>query len=258
MYNVLSKIYNKLHCAFSKDGKELKKIHNEHYATKAFSQEGEDLILNRIFEHTTKGFYVDVGAHHPQRFSNTYLFYKKGWNGINLDATPGSMNYFNIFRKRDVNLEIPISGSGDTLTYYMFNEPALNTFSEEVAKQYSSPGSPYTIVSKKDLETKTLRDILDRYLPEGQEIHFLSIDAEGLDLDILKSNNWNKYKPKIVLVEDHSARLEDITNNEIYNFMSNSGYLIYSKTVLTVVYISRDFYFEFCLKNNLDPGPLFQ
>jgi len=52
------------------------------YALKSYSQEGEDMILRRIFERQSTGFYVDVGAHHPKRFSNTYFFYKKGWSGI--------------------------------------------------------------------------------------------------------------------------------------------------------------------------------
>ena len=64
----------------------------------SYSQEGEDLVLRKIFKKQDKGFYVDVGAHHPKRFSNTFLLYKKGWNGINIDATPGSMKLFNKFR----------------------------------------------------------------------------------------------------------------------------------------------------------------
>jgi len=75
----------------------------------SYSQEGEDLILERFFEGMNTGFYVDVGAFHPKRFSNTYIFYKKGWHGINIDARPGSMKLFNFVRPRDINLEIPIS-----------------------------------------------------------------------------------------------------------------------------------------------------
>lgn len=87
-------------------------IFNNLYITrfhiKSYSQEGEDMILHRIFERQCKGFYVDIGAHHPFRFSNTYLFYKRGWSGINIDAMPGSMNIFNKFRNRDINLEYGI------------------------------------------------------------------------------------------------------------------------------------------------------
>ena len=103
------------------------------FSLKSYSQEGEDMILRRLFEKQKTGFYVDVGAHHPKRFSNTFFFYKKGWSGINIDAMPNSMRLFNEIRPRDTNLEIPISDKKQKLKYYMFNEPALNGFSKELA-----------------------------------------------------------------------------------------------------------------------------
>lgn len=84
-------------------------LHWDKFFEKSYSQEGEDLILKRFFSNKEKGFYIDIGAHHPKRFSNTYLFYSKGWNGINIDAMPGSMRLFNQIRKRDLNLEVPIA-----------------------------------------------------------------------------------------------------------------------------------------------------
>ena len=105
------------------------------YARKSYSQEGEDMILRRLFEKQKTGFYVDVGAHHPKRFSNTLFFYKKGWHGINIDAMPNSMSLFDKIRPRDINLEVPISEKKQKLKYYMFNEPALNGFSKELAEK---------------------------------------------------------------------------------------------------------------------------
>jgi hypothetical protein len=66
----------------------------EPYLNQSYSQEGEDMVLYRTFETVKEGFYVDVGAHHPDRFSNTYKFYKQGWRGINIDAMPGGMDPF--------------------------------------------------------------------------------------------------------------------------------------------------------------------
>ena len=100
-----------------------------------YSQEGEDILLRRIFEDQTTGFYVDIGAHHPKRFSNTCYFYELGWQGINIDALPGSMKVFKKFRPRDTNLEIAISEKEQNLTYYMFNEPALNGFSKSISER---------------------------------------------------------------------------------------------------------------------------
>ena len=107
---------------------------NSHAGT-YYSQEGEDILLSRIFGEQAEGFYVDVGAHHPRRFSNTYLFYKRGWRGINIDALPGSMKVFQKFRPRDINLELAVSEREQVLTYYMFNEPALNGFSKTISEK---------------------------------------------------------------------------------------------------------------------------
>lgn len=136
------------------------------YGTKSYSQEGEDMILRRLFENQTTGFYIDVGAHHPKRFSNTYYFYKKGWKGINIDAMPGSMKIFNKIRQRDINIEKAVSDKKQILTYYVFNEPALNGFSKELSEKRNNKNN-YYIEKTIDIETYTLEEILDQYLPKG-------------------------------------------------------------------------------------------
>lgn len=209
------------------------------YAIKSYSQEGEDMILKRLFGGQKFGFYVDVGAHHPKRFSNTYYFYKKGWSGINIDAMPGSMIAFDKFRPRDINIEKPISDKKQILTYYAFNEPALNTFSKELAVEYEKEN--YFIKFTRDIETTTLEDILDRNLPRNQDIDFLSVDVEGLDLMVLRSNNFEKYKPKIVLIEILGNSFSEIENNKIADYLRQYGYSIYAKTVNTVFFINNSF-----------------
>ena len=77
--------------------------------TPSFAQEGEDMILKRIFEGVRSGFYIDIGAFHPSKFSNTYYFYLRGWSGINIDPQPGVKSLFDKMRPRDINLELAIS-----------------------------------------------------------------------------------------------------------------------------------------------------
>ena len=157
-----------------------------------YSQEGEDMLLARFFEGTEKGFFVDIGAHHPIRFSNTYHFYKNGWRGINIDATPGSMEPFKVLRPEDINIEVGISVNEGNLTYYLFEEPALNTFSEERVK-FLTEQTPFKLKKTVTVRTKTLAQILDENISDEKKIDFLSIDIEGLDFEILQTNNWNKY-----------------------------------------------------------------
>jgi len=206
------------------------------YSTKSYSQEGEDMILRRIFEKQEKGVYVDVGAHHPKRFSNTYYFYKRGWRGINIDAMPGGMRMFNKLRPRDINLEIAISDKKEIIKYYVFNDPALNTFSKQLASQRDGQEG-YRILFEKDLQTYTLVEVLDKYLPRGPRIDFLSIDVEGLELQAVQSNDWNKYRPTAVLVEQLMTSLDELEQSEIMQFMKEKGYSLYAKTANTVFYL---------------------
>jgi FkbM family methyltransferase len=215
----------------------LKKSKDLVYLNESYSQEGEDNILNRIFENHTNGFFVDVGAHHPMRFSNTYKFYKLGWRGINIDAMPGSMEAFKIKRPEDINLEIPVADVEADSQFYIFNEPALNTFSEETAKEVERTNSTYKIEKVVTISTKRLDTILDQYLPAGQQISFLSIDAEGYDYKILLSNNWQKYRPEVVLIESEMA-LKDLAGSDINKLMQKEGYEFYAKTVKTYFYKS--------------------
>lgn len=219
-------------------------LYFDRYARKSYSQEGEDLILKRIFEGKENGFYVDVGAHHPLRFSNTYIFYKLGWRGINIDAMPKSMVYFDKIRPNDINIETPVSDRQQTLTYYAFNEPALNGFSEKLSIERNKKDG-YKIIFRKEMVTKTLAQVLDQYLPKSQTINFLTIDVEGLDFSVLKSNDWEKYTPEVVLVEILGSSLEDINASEITSFMKKKGYIIFAKTYHTVF---------FKLENSRDNG----
>ena len=141
------------------------------------------MILKRIFENKI-GFYIDVGAHHPKRFSNTYSLYRKGWKGINIDALPGSMKLFNKMRPRDINLEIGVAEVED-VQHYVFNEPALNTFSEKLSNEITNKfKNQYFIKKVIKVKVNRLDKILDKYL-HNNKIDLLNIDVEGLIMTFL-------------------------------------------------------------------------
>lgn len=220
LYNYILNFYDKYFNSFTK---------------KSYSQEGEDLILQRIFEYQKTGFYIDVGAHHPKRFSNTYLFYKKGWRGINIEPRPGSKKYFDKIRYRDINIEAAISEKTQKLTYYMFSEPALNKLSDENEKDFLKSGN-HELRNKVEIETTTLKNICDKYLPEKTQIDFLSVDVEGYDLNVLNSNDWDKYRPKIVLVEEKDFEIDAPFKSNIFKYLSEKGYKLSAKTFYTLIF----------------------
>ena len=215
------------------------------YHKLSYSHEGEDMILARIFYNQNKGFYVDVGAHHPQRYSNTYYFYSLGWKGINIDAMPGSMKIFNQIRPNDINLEIPLSDSKQNLTYYLFNHSNLNGFSNELALERNGckvGDWEVKLVSEIELQTSTLSEVLEQYVSPEQDIDFLNIDVEGLDYEVLKSNDWTKYRPKIVLIEElEMVTLDQINKAKVSAFMYEQGYQLYGKSGYTLIFKREDF-----------------
>ncbi|MBZ9632349.1 FkbM family methyltransferase [Salegentibacter sp. LM13S] len=206
------------------------------FSTLSYSQEGEDLILKRIFEGQKTGFYVDVGAHHPKRFSNTYLFYKIGWRGINIDAMPGSMAIFKEIRPNDINLEIGVSKEQEEKIYYMFNQQAINTFSEIEAKKKLNI-EKFKVVETRKINTLPLRMILKQYLPKHTKIDFITIDVEGLDFEVIQSNDWENYRPKIVLVEDlNNFHLTKLNHNRVFKELNKNGYELVAKTYNTLFF----------------------
>ena len=190
----------------------------------SYSQQGEDLIIDKLLGYKKSGFYVDVGANNPNHFSNTKRFYKKGWRGINIEPDLNNFQKFKDQRKRDINLNCGIATTNSKLTFYKFFPDTLSTFSKSEANKYKKQG--YKLQEKKDVEVQPLSDVLSQYCKKGN-IDFFSVDTEGFDLDVLKSNDWNKFKPKLICIESVSHDLNNINNKKKDDhelFLCNVGY----------------------------------
>jgi len=202
----------------------------------SFAQEGEDLILSRFIGEKKGGFYVDVGAHHPVRYSNTYLFYLRGWQGVNVDAMPGSMEPFRRLRPRDQNIEAAVSNSQRSLTYFAFNDPAMNTCDPNIARQRDGL-EHYRVIETRTIQPESLGALLRNHLAPGQHVDFLSVDVEGLDLDVLTSNDWQRFRPTVILTEDFGiGTIENVLKSDISVFLSKHGYRLFAKTVNTLFF----------------------
>ncbi len=209
------------------------------YASKSYSQEGEDMILKRFFGRRSSGFYIDVGAHHPRRFSNTFYFYKRGWRGVNIEPSPAAVGAFRKDRPRDINLQMGVAERADRRKYYCFDDSALNTFDSQLVVERLA-ATRYRLVRTLEIEVEPLKDILSRYLPAAQPISFLSIDVEGQDFAVLESNNWRAYRPECVLVEALRSPLEEVLRSDIYRFMKDQRYELYGKTFNTLIFRRHD------------------
>lgn len=203
--------------------------------TPSFSQCGEDMLLRLNFSKEYIGFYVDVGAYNPLRISNTKYFYDRGWSGINIDAMPGSMDSFNAQRKRDINICCGIGPESGQMDFYVFNDKGQNTFSATTAQTRNGTAGRH-IEKKIPVPVLTLTDALDKYLPIGQKIDFLDVDVEGLDLEVLQSNDWGKYRPSFVVCEKFGTNIIEIGIDPFVIYMTSIKYKVIMVTSCSMIF----------------------
>jgi FkbM family methyltransferase len=206
-------------------------IYDLYHRKVSYSLFGEDIILRTFFSKHKKGFYVDIGAHHPLMISNTAYFYKRGWHGINIEPSPNLIQAFKHSRKRDINLNIGITNQDAELSFYIFDREVFNSFNKE-----GSLLRGCKIVKELKIRTYKLSDVLDKYLPVNQKIDFFSIDVEGLDLDVLKSNNWEKYVPDYIIVEENDVLIENIHESAVYRYLTGLSYKLVAVLCASFVY----------------------
>jgi FkbM family methyltransferase len=205
----------------------------------AFAQEGEDGIIRRLTEGQAHGFYVDIGAHHPTRFSNTMALYLRGWSGVNVDAMPGSMAPFRKLRPRDVNIECGVSATVGEMIFHVFDDAALNTFDERLVQPWVDKG--YHLIRQVSVKTRPLADILDEHHPADRPIDLLSVDVEGLDAEVLASNDWSRHRPRMVCFERFHGGADHPTGDDATSVCRDNGYIEVAATVHSHVFAEPDF-----------------
>lgn len=176
-----------------------------------YSQHGEDLWLWDYFRGRTTGFYVDVGASSPIRLSNTYLFYKAGWHGITVDPIQSLCASHRRLRPRDINRNCGVGLANEMGTFYELIPSVLSTFDKDWAKKQMASGA--ILRAKYDIPIVPLSSLLSDCFAGSQDsaIEFLSVDVEGLDDVVLRSNDWDRFRPRVVMYEcndpdeDHAA-----------------------------------------------------
>ncbi len=210
-----------------------------HESYLSFSQEGEDMVVRSILMDKQPGFYVDVGAHHPDRYSNTAWFYRHGWRGINIEANPELCEKLMQARPRDITLACGVGTEEGELDFFLFSEPAVSTFDPDVAAAYEHRNNDWRVVSRIPVPVRPLAGILHEHVPQGTVIDLLSVDVEGFDFDVLQSNDWDCFAPTVVLVECHGNSCESVSADPVAGFMADRGYVAVAKTFSTVVFMKE-------------------
>jgi len=214
-----------------------------------YSQFGEDLIISHYFEQAgiKKPSYLDIGANEPRYISNTYFFYLRKSKGVLIEPNPFLYKKLKAQRSRDIVLN---TGIGFTevaeADFYVFPDYAngLSTFSEKEARHWENTGMKGL---GKILVEKVIRiplvpvnKILEKYFHDKAP-DLISLDVEGLDLDILKGLDFEKYKPNVICVE--TLGYDDQQNgyklNDIIDFMVEKNYEVYADTRVNTIFVRK-------------------
>lgn len=213
----------------------------------SFSQTGLDLLLSNIFKGLQKGFYIDIGCNHPVYNNNTFLFYKRGWRGLNIDLDKSSIDLFNIYRKGDLNIHAALSSSNNTQKVYEFHKKSpLNTLVKKVANYQKAE-----VKNIYEINTITLNEIINDKGLQNNKINFLTIDVEGHEVEVLKGLNIDIYRPDVIVVEYLDLNLEkleiknlninNVLNSEIYQYMVSKNYSLINWLHSDLIFVNNEF-----------------
>ena len=213
----------------------------------SFSQTGLDLLLSNIFKGLQKGFYIDIGCNHPVYNNNTFLFYKRGWRGLNIDLDKSSIDLFNIYRKGDLNIHAALSSSNNTQKVYEFHKKSpLNTLVKKVANYQKAE-----VKNIYEINTITLNEIINDKGLQNNKINFLTIDVEGHEVEVLKGLNIDIYRPDVIVVEYLDLNLDkleiknlninNVLNSEIYQFMVSKNYSLINWLHSDLIFVNNEF-----------------
>lgn len=210
--------------------------------TVSYAQCGEDIIIDFLLNvlKIKCPTYLDIGANDPVKLSNTYYFYKKGARGVLIEPNPTLFAKLEKKRKGDVCLNVGI-GSGDkesTVDFYILSSNTLSTFSKKEAERYAGYGGQ-TIKEIREVSLVPLNHIIKNNFVTPPD--FISLDTEGLDLQILQSLDWGTYRPPVFCIETLTYT-ENNTETKIIgviDFMKSKDYMIYADTYINTIFVDK-------------------
>jgi len=195
------------------------------HGVESFSQSGEDLIVQFILQYLKSNVtYLDVGANHPTENSNTYYFYLRWHQGVLVEPNAAMCEQLRAVRPRDTALAVAIGvTAASEANYYVMKYPNLNTFSmEEAAHETKVTKGQVSVREVIKVPLLNINGVMFRHFQAAPA--FLSIDTEGMDLPILKSIDYSRFRPKVICAETLIFNTNK-TRPDIPQYMASQGYI---------------------------------
>lgn len=190
-------------------------------ASLVFGYLAEDLIAARLLDsHLRKGFYVDVGCNDPVRLSNTLTLYAAGWRGINVDANPEVVERMRRQRPDDVTVCSLVGRPGEDRELVVFADDALSTADPHFAQRWASSAE---VVRRVPLRCRSLTDILGEHSAPA-ELDFLNVDVEGMELEVLESLDFERFRPRLIALEIHGLDLASLASSPVIRLLAARDY----------------------------------
>lgn len=217
------------------------RIRSRSSAGQSYSQSGEDRIIKFVFDTLAirQYRYLDIGAHHPTRSNNTYLFYTLGGSGVLIEPNPRWASLITRVRPRDVCLNVGLAGQDRSrIPFYVMKSDTLCTFSKREAERMVSECGE-AISEVRHLDVLAPRTVLSAHFSEA--LSLVSLDVEGLELEILEEFDLQRYRPAVFCIETISYAINGsgVKSSEIADFMAASGYMVFADTHINTIFVDR-------------------
>lgn len=204
---------------------------------KSFSQNGEDIIIQNILQwlNIDHPVFMDVGTYHPSIINNTYLLYLRGCQGLCIEPNPTLFAEIKKIRKRDICLNVGVSNTIGKAIFYVMSNGTLSTMDKEQALHFQRSGES-SIEKEIEIEILTVESIIQQYL-NNKVPHFITMDIEGLDLQVLETIDFNKYRPQVLCLETKDAYHNK--NNKMIEFMKERDYFVCADTYINSIFVDQ-------------------
>ncbi|UMG93048.1 FkbM family methyltransferase [Nocardioides sp. TF02-7] len=203
----------------------------------SYSQFGEDIVAWNALRNATPGFYVDVGAHHPIKLSNTARMHLEGWDGINVEPRADAIELFERHRPRATNLRLAIHNELDVVTLHKFRGGRIDTVIADRARMLANSKDA---VGAEDVPAMSLDRLFEEHVPAGTRVNYLSVDIEGYDREAILAFDLDRHRPDVVCIELHDFDPLALGSNPVVRHFKDAGYHPFAINIMSFTFVRED------------------